>query len=213
MYWVSVEGRTMPHLVGGHPALDMCNTYAGWGGPPLPKGEWLPDPDALLVWCLHAGLVDGDLTRELRAEAESRPAKAHAVLRRVRQLRSDLYWTLVRDDQESFDGVAGVAQRAASEARLVDRGGDAEWVIPADVGLDLPLLRLGAAAAELLVSENRAQVRPCPGDECGWLFLDRRGTRRWCSMLTCGNRAKAQAFASRRAADRTGLDRAARRRR
>jgi predicted RNA-binding Zn ribbon-like protein len=28
---------------------------------------------------------------------------------------------------------------------------------------------------------------------CGWLFLDesRAGTRRWCSMGECGNRAKA----------------------
>jgi hypothetical protein len=39
---------------------------------------------------------------------------------------------------------------------------------------------------------------PCPGDDCGWVFLDHRGRRRWCSMQSCGNRAKVSAFAQRR---------------
>jgi predicted RNA-binding Zn ribbon-like protein len=40
-------------------------------------------------------------------------------------------------------------------------------------------------------------VRTCPS--CGWLFLDARGRRRWCSMATCGNRAKVRAHAARTA--------------
>ena len=37
-------------------------------------------------------------------------------------------------------------------------------------------------------------VRRCANPECGWLFLDdsRAGKRRWCSMSSCGNRAKAR---------------------
>jgi predicted RNA-binding Zn ribbon-like protein len=36
-------------------------------------------------------------------------------------------------------------------------------------------------------------VRECANDKCLWLFLDdsKNGTRRWCSMSACGNRAKA----------------------
>jgi len=36
------------------------------------------------------------------------------------------------------------------------------------------------------------RVRDCANPHCGVLFLDssRPGTRRWCSMDTCGNRAK-----------------------
>lgn len=202
MHWVTFEGRTLPRPVGGHPALDLCNTYAGWGGPPLPRGEWLPDADALVVWCLHAGLLGAEVAVDLRTEAAKRPAKARRTLERVRRLRADLYATLgVAGDSDgtAFDRVADVAQRAARAARLVENAdGGAEWVLPADLGLDLPLLQLGRSAAELLVSDDRALVRACPGDECGWLFLDRRGTRRWCSMQTCGNRAKSKAFASRR---------------
>jgi predicted RNA-binding Zn ribbon-like protein len=41
-----------------------------------------------------------------------------------------------------------------------------------------------------------ARVRECAGEDCGALFLDtsRPGTRRWCSMDTCGNRAKKSTF-------------------
>ncbi|HET7305552.1 MAG TPA: CGNR zinc finger domain-containing protein [Segeticoccus sp.] len=37
----------------------------------------------------------------------------------------------------------------------------------------------------------------CPGDDCGWLFLNPGGRRRWCSMSPCGNRAKVAAHARR----------------
>lgn len=51
------------------------------------------------------------------------------------------------------------------------------------------------SAFELLLSADRRALRVCPGERCGWIFLDRtRGrTRRWCRMETCGNRAKAKA--------------------
>jgi len=203
MHWVTVEGHDLPKLIGGHPALELCNTYAGWDEPPHPRAEWLRDPDTMLVWCMHAGVVTPDVTADLRDEARSRPAKARSALDRVRRFRADLYVSLVHDDGEAFDRVAEVAHRSARTARLVRRtdggvrGSRARWELSPDLGLDLPLLALAARAADLLVSDERGLVRACPGDECGWLFLDRRGTRRWCSMQTCGNRAKARAFAAR----------------
>jgi predicted RNA-binding Zn ribbon-like protein len=54
-----------------------------------------------------------------------------------------------------------------------------------------PVLR---SAAELLASEEAGQIRECPGDDCGWMYVDRsrNGLRRWCQMETCGNREKAK---------------------
>jgi predicted RNA-binding Zn ribbon-like protein len=52
---------------------------------------------------------------------------------------------------------------------------------------------LALEAAQLLADpEERARLRRCEG--CGEIFLDRSpaGRRRWCSMATCGNRAKAR---------------------
>ena len=51
------------------------------------------------------------------------------------------------------------------------------------------------AAADLLVAKPRIGV--CPGHDCGWLFVNTSGRRRWCQMAVCGNRAKQAAHARR----------------
>ena len=51
------------------------------------------------------------------------------------------------------------------------------------------------SAAELLISDDLDRVKQCADDRgCGWLFVDtsRNRSRRWCSMESCGNRAKVQ---------------------
>jgi predicted RNA-binding Zn ribbon-like protein len=45
-----------------------------------------------------------------------------------------------------------------------------------------------------------SRVRACPGRNCGWLFLDTSGRRRWCSMETCGSREKMRRMYERRRA-------------
>ena len=62
------------------------------------------------------------------------------------------------------------------------------------------LAAVAAAAEDLLTSSLAAFVAACPGEGCGWLFADRRRSRRWCSMAACGNRAKARRYAERRQA-------------
>lgn len=56
-------------------------------------------------------------------------------------------------------------------------------------GLALVLLD---SALRLAYSADLSRLKICPN--CGWLFIDRsrNGSRVWCDMLTCGNRAKAQ---------------------
>ena len=50
------------------------------------------------------------------------------------------------------------------------------------------------SAGDLLAGNKLDKVRRCANPECIWLFLDdsRAGKRRWCSMSSCGNRAKAR---------------------
>jgi len=50
------------------------------------------------------------------------------------------------------------------------------------------------SAGDLLTGNKLDKVRRCANPECGWLFFDdsRAGKRRWCSMSSCGNRAKAR---------------------
>jgi predicted RNA-binding Zn ribbon-like protein len=49
------------------------------------------------------------------------------------------------------------------------------------------------SAADLLTRADR-RVRRCANEACLWLFIDesKAGTRRWCDMSSCGNRAKSR---------------------
>ena len=51
-----------------------------------------------------------------------------------------------------------------------------------------------SAGRLLLTAADMRRLKECPG--CGWLFIDhtRAGNRRWCSMDTCGSRAKMRSY-------------------
>jgi predicted RNA-binding Zn ribbon-like protein len=51
------------------------------------------------------------------------------------------------------------------------------------------------------VLDGLERVKICPADDCRWAFHDnsRNGSRQWCSMAVCGNRAKARAHRARQA--------------
>lgn len=60
----------------------------------------------------------------------------------------------------------------------------------------------GAVASAVLLSAARpawSRLKACPGPDCAWVFRDqtRNGSRRWCQMSECGNRAKGAAFRAR----------------
>ncbi|GAA1643919.1 CGNR zinc finger domain-containing protein [Catellatospora bangladeshensis] len=199
MQWTEVDGYPMPLLLAGHPGLELCNTWGGWNSPPSPHRDWLRDYDRLAVWTGHTGLLPTPDTARLREQAAADPATATRVLDDVRTLRTALHDVLLDPtDDAAFAHVAHQARRAAAAAVLTRDGGTARWILPGDTGLELPLLACARAAADLLTDPARDTVRACPGDECGWLFLDARGRRRWCSMAVCGNRAKVRAYAHRR---------------
>ena len=188
MHWIDVDGYRLPRLLAGHPGLELCNTWAGWGEPPAPHREWLRDYDHLVAWAVHAGLIEA-------AAAPERGTGPDGVLDEVRALRTALHDVLLDPaDTAAFAVVARHAERAAATARFVPD--PPRWELTP--GPDLPLRACARAAAELLASPARGQVRACPGDDCGWLFLDPRGRRRWCAMAVCGNRAKVRAYAARR---------------
>ncbi|RKR75587.1 CGNR zinc finger domain-containing protein [Frondihabitans australicus] len=77
-------------------------------------------------------------------------------------------------------------------------------------------LRVGQALASIardavrlfgevgFVGDPGRRIRHCSAEDCGLVFADesRAGSRRWCSMTTCGNRAKVRAHRARGAATR-----------
>lgn len=197
MSWRLVDGLPVPDAVGGHVALDFCNTRAGWGDP-APK-EYLTAPRALVVWARSTGLLPPE------GPGPGAPGHEDDALARALALREALYaCALHRGGPADWALVSAEAARARAAAVLVPAadGQPAAWRPDPALGPAATALTAVAAAAEdLLTSSLSAFVAACPGEGCGWLFADRRGKRRWCSMAACGNRAKARRYAERRAGE------------
>lgn len=178
-YAVSVDGVLLPKPLAGHPALELCNTLAGWDGPH--HNEWLKTDEHLAVWTEFTGLL-------------TPCPRGPSVLDEVRSLRAAAYRLLHHRDESVFPALADLADEANKQRKLTPTNG---FRLPPGDDPRLPLHAAALAVADLLARPERATVRACPGEGCGWLFLDPRGRRTWCSMAVCGNRAKVRAHAAR----------------
>ena len=201
---VVVSGLVLPIAVGGHPALDFCNTRAGWGSP-APK-EYLMSYDHLAVWTREVGVFRPHEVAAFRRTARSDPVAARAALAAALALRESAYALLLGSRSASAFAVVATQARAARAAATLCRstaGGVplARWALSVD-SINTPLLGIAVQLDDLLCSPLSGVVAACPGAGCGWLFADPRKRRRWCDMAVCGNRAKARRHAERLAARR-----------
>ena len=191
-----VEGLRLPARISGHPALDFCNTWAGWDG----QGavEYLADYEHLVVWGGFVGLLRPGQVPVLRHRARDSASTAASVLERARAFRANLY-AVLRDPAcaPAWPAVADQVAAAARTLQLHRADETIRWETAPAAELSAPLAAAAWSAGELLASPALRRVRACAGAGCGWLFLDPTGRRRWCVMATCGNREKARRFAAR----------------
>jgi predicted RNA-binding Zn ribbon-like protein len=170
-------------LLGGALSLDFANSV-DWStdGEPVKDEVW-KTPENLRRWGIRLGVGDSAPDdRELRRALKLRAA-LHAT-----------FATLAHGEEPSAEWLERIERDHAEAARAGQLAGadDSAWRLawPED---DPRRVRFAAVvdAVTLLADADRlARVRHCPGHDCGWLFLDTSGRRRWCSMDTCGSRAK-----------------------
>jgi predicted RNA-binding Zn ribbon-like protein len=196
----------LPDRVGGRPVLDFLNTVDPRHA--ADRREYLPDYAALLAFLGTLDVVLPAGVQELTRVAEADPAQAEAVHRQALALREALYpvfsaaLTKQRIQESDLELVNTELCRATDHhvLRPDPAGGLCDGWTQAQ-SLDSPLWPISIDAWDLLTTDVLARVRECPGEgTCGWLFLDtsRSGTRRWCDMRTCGNRAKVRTHYIRR---------------
>jgi predicted RNA-binding Zn ribbon-like protein len=181
---------------GGRPAVDFVNTHRErWRR----HVETLVTPRDLAVWLVRARVMD-----------EPAPV-SQAVLVKARDLREAIDALLVATVEGRTPPAAAVT---LVDDWLVFAGARPQLVPDADGGAprlteraaaDSPRRALGMIAldaATMLGSEQRSRVRICASETCSGRFFDRSpaGARRWCSMRTCGNEAKARRHRERRKA-------------
>jgi predicted RNA-binding Zn ribbon-like protein len=185
-------------LVGGHPALDLVNTVS-WRQDTDRRRENLSEPLDLLTWTHRTGLLDERHLTAIRVAMAADPQMAAGVLRRVQELREQLYRHLADclDDRAGERQIAAGSplHRAVTDAVAASSlaGTPARWTLEPRGPLDLPRV-LALHALDLLQTMPSDRLRRCADDGCGWLFLDttRNHSRRWCSSGDCGNRDRAR---------------------
>jgi predicted RNA-binding Zn ribbon-like protein len=187
-------------LTGGHLCLDLANTVDE-RRTDHPR-ELLARYQDLLDWGVQAEAITLREAAALREQAARDRTAASRALRRVAGVREAIF--------RVFSAIAGrrtvpadalaVLNRVVPEAfgkRCLERQGRPlawAWRHAEPPELDRVLWPAVWSAAELLTSSELDRVRQCAGAGCAWLFIDRskNGTRRWCDMSVCGNRAKAR---------------------
>ncbi|GAA2387731.1 CGNR zinc finger domain-containing protein [Streptomyces glaucosporus] len=157
-------------------SLDLLNTRWIDGGI---RHDLLADLDGFALWLAGHGLLErtgGATPAALAAVLEAREALGAVVAAPGdERARQRLNAVLARGRVLRSLGPEGPAERVEPD----DPAWLAAWLAADDY------LRLVAAAPD--------RIRACANDECILHFYDvsRNGTRRWCSMSGCGNRAKA----------------------
>jgi predicted RNA-binding Zn ribbon-like protein len=188
----TASGVLLPLPLAGDVALELCNTYAGWGE--SAGREYLAGYAHLVTWACERGLVEARAAAELAEMAERDPPGADRALTRARRLRAAFYAVATGEADDAARAiVAREVERAAATARVEWHADRARFALP--VALELPVLTAAQEIGRFITQPPR--VGRCPGHGCGWLFTGGRGRRRWCSMAVCGNRAKVRRHAQR----------------
>ena len=176
----------------GNVALDLLNTRATRDGEVT---DDLSSPAALRAWIDDLGLSSAWMPDPL-----SSLTTARTLLGEARQLRDDVErLVLACQEGEPVPRIVLFALDrilATSRVSLSLRSDSADPRLVEVEKSREPLARLAPvakAAVALLLTHDAARIRRCASPTCTRWFLDtsKGGRRKWCSMATCGNRAKA----------------------
>jgi predicted RNA-binding Zn ribbon-like protein len=186
-------------LDAGDISLDFANTM-NWHASDHPE-ENLHNYDDLVAWGQAAGIISLESNENICNLADEHPVDAEHTYQNALRLREAIYRvfshryageTIPASDLELINTTVN---HAISHRRVVAAGSEFRWEW--DDYCDEPELimwKVAIAATELLTSDKVLRVRECEDDRgCGYLFIDmsKNHSRRWCSMDSCGNRAKA----------------------
>lgn len=183
-------------LSGGNLCLDFANTLDNRVSKP---SEHLHSYRHLIAWGEQAKVLSTEQGELLLKRASQQ--EAETVFQRAIEVREAIYriFAALAEGEMPEDAdlalLNEVVASALAHSRIVRHEQHFHWDWQFEAGaLDYVLWPVVRAAADLLTSDALPMLRMCAAEDCGWLFMDtsKNQTRRWCSMKSCGNRAKAR---------------------
>jgi len=196
-----IEDRDHRHAASIEKTLDFLNTDELDGsGQPV---EHLSTLEDATTWLVEHALLYPEESRPLGRLSATRQGHLHAHIRAARAALREVVESLVATRPAAASAVATVNEllRARTVVELVSTDG-ALVARNRHVGdaLEDALARLVDPLVESVAAGETERLRICANDGCRWVFEDtsRTGRRRWCSMASCGNRAKAARHRARR---------------
>jgi predicted RNA-binding Zn ribbon-like protein len=194
------ETRDGFFFLGNQLALDFLNTYPVLNGKPT---ELLADFKSLLRWFRAAGLLTVGqaswLQRHWGASGRARQTVEEMQQFREKLRKQVIAWESGKPIQAAF--ITELNRRMDAHpmrTRLAGNGTPPTTELWFETSRPEDLFApLAHSAAMLFSGADRDRVRKCAN--CALHFHDtsKKGTRRWCSMQFCGNRAKVAAYAAR----------------
>jgi predicted RNA-binding Zn ribbon-like protein len=203
-----MDYRQIPAIfVADAPGLDFLNSVAT---PVDEEVDWISDGEGLLAWLEQAELMPGAALEEIRIRSTA--AELDDVAARARDLRE---WfrgfvrkrkgrPLVAKDLREIEPLNQLLERDQQHGEIVTNtsGGVTSFELRANRRWQSAaslLMPIAEALARVVCNEDFTHVKACEGPRCTLMFADhtRGHARRWCSMATCGNRAKVAAHRKR----------------
>jgi predicted RNA-binding Zn ribbon-like protein len=184
----------------GRLPLDFANT-AEWHASGQPH-EMLQDYSDLVAWSEDARLLSKSEAAGLLSNAVQAPKEIAKALKKAVALRDVIYRiistaakreAIKKADLNKFN--QALAEGLENTKIAATTNGFIWAWDKSDRAFDQMLWPILRETAELLTSQDIKRVGQCADDRgCGYLFYDtsRNHSRRWCSMDSCGNRAKAR---------------------
>jgi len=180
--------------------LDFANT-AEFHASDNPD-EMLETFSDLMSWAVEADLLSGIVGQDLLEKAKLEPQEASKALQKAIELREVIFRIIsaiaegaepYKNDISDFNLALADALKKTQISPTVD---GFEWTWRSnEKSFEKMLWPILRETADLLTSKDIGRVGRCADDRgCGYLFFDtsRNHSRRWCSMESCGNRAKAK---------------------
>jgi predicted RNA-binding Zn ribbon-like protein len=187
--------------------LDFVNTLAWRGSTPSESLHTIAD---VAAWCASSGAILAGALEDPAGWAAMRPGRAVALFREAIEIRESLYSVFHaiasggHPAEQDLSAINGWLERTPRRKALRMAAAGFGWAAGSARVTDAPTLLAPVlwSAGDLLTGNQLARVRECANSKCLWIFLDesKNGTRRWCSMSACGNRAKAHRHYARKKA-------------